>query len=97
VGIPDGALGVVQRPEHPDPQPGQPAAELMGAAVNQSAMNVANSLGAALGGVVIARGYGYLAPTWVGVALAVGGLGLAALSFATERRSVARAALISRN
>jgi DHA1 family inner membrane transport protein len=58
----------------------------MGAAVNQSAMNVANSLGAALGGVVIARGHGYLAPTWVGLALAAGGLGLAALSFATERR-----------
>ena len=67
-----------------------PGAQLMGAAVNQSAMNVANSLGAALGGLVIARGYGYLAPTWVGVALAVGGLGLAALSFATERRTTAR-------
>ena len=63
-----------------------PGAQLMGAAVNQSAMNVANSLGAALGGVVIARGYGYLAPTWVGVGLAVAGLGLAAVSFATERR-----------
>ena len=74
-----------------------PGAQLMGAAVNQSAMNVANSLGAALGGVVIARGYGYLAPTWVGVALAVGGLGLAALSFATERRSLAPAALVPRN
>jgi len=63
-----------------------PGAQLMGAAVNQSAMNVANSLGAALGGLVIARGYGYLAPTWVGAGLAVAGLGLAALSFATERR-----------
>ncbi|MFI7547303.1 MFS transporter [Actinoplanes sp. NPDC049599] len=63
-----------------------PGAQLMGAAVNQSAMNVANSLGAALGGLVIARGYGYLAPTWVGVGLAVAGLGLAALSFRTERR-----------
>jgi len=64
-----------------------PGAQLMGAAVNQSAMNVANSLGAALGGVVIARGYGYLAPTWVGVGLAVAGLGLAALSFTAERRA----------
>jgi DHA1 family inner membrane transport protein len=63
-----------------------PGAQLMGAAVNQSAMNVANSLGAALGGLVIARGYGYLAPTWVGVVLAVAGLGLAAAGFATERR-----------
>ncbi|MEU8234982.1 MFS transporter [Actinoplanes sp. NPDC048967] len=64
-----------------------PGAQLMGAAVNQSAMNVANSLGAALGGVVIARGYGYLAPTWVGVGLAAAGLGLAALSFTAERRA----------
>jgi DHA1 family inner membrane transport protein len=63
-----------------------PGAQLMGAAVNQSAMNVANSLGAALGGLVIARGYGYLSPTWVGVGLAGAGLGLAAVSFATERR-----------
>lgn len=37
-----------------------PGAQLMGAAVNQSAMNVANSLGAAVGGVVIAA---YCEPT----------------------------------
>ncbi|GAA2896595.1 MFS transporter [Actinoplanes cyaneus] len=64
-----------------------PEAQLMGAAVNQSAMNVANSLGAALGGLVIARGYGYLAPAWTGVALAGVGLVLAATSFALDRRS----------
>lgn len=61
-----------------------PGAQLMGAAVNQSAMNLSNSLGAALGGLVIARGYGYMAPTWTGVALAVVGLGLAATSFAVD-------------
>ncbi|SNS48896.1 MFS transporter, DHA1 family, inner membrane transport protein [Actinoplanes regularis] len=66
-----------------------PGAQLMGAAVNQSAMNLANSLGAALGGLVIARGYGYLAPAWTGVALAAGGLVLAAGSFALDRRPVA--------
>ncbi|MFI1994064.1 MFS transporter [Actinoplanes sp. NPDC020271] len=63
-----------------------PEAQLMGAAVNQSAMNIANSLGAALGGLVIARGYGYLAPAWTGVALAGIGLVLAATSFALDRR-----------
>ncbi|GIF12801.1 MFS transporter [Actinoplanes teichomyceticus] len=63
-----------------------PGAQLMGAAVNQSAMNLANSLGAALGGLVIAGGYGYLAPAWTGVALAAGGLALAATSFALDRR-----------
>lgn len=64
-----------------------PGAQLMGAAMNQSAMNIANSLGAALGSVAIAAGFGYLAPAWVGVALAILGLGLAGVSFAAERRS----------
>ncbi|WP_436535656.1 MFS transporter [Actinoplanes sp. HUAS TT8] len=62
-----------------------PGAQLMGAAVNQSAMNVANSIGAALGGVVIAWGWGYLAPAWTGLALSAAGLILAALSFALDR------------
>ncbi|MEH1028240.1 MFS transporter [Micromonospora profundi] len=64
-----------------------PGAQLMGAAMSQSAMNVANSLGAALGSVVIAAGFGYLAPAWVGVVLAILGLGLAVLSYTTERRT----------
>jgi DHA1 family inner membrane transport protein len=62
-----------------------PTAQLMGAAVNQSATNLANSLGAALGGLVIARGYGYLSPVGVGVALGLVGLGLAAVSFRIDR------------
>jgi DHA1 family inner membrane transport protein len=61
-----------------------PGAQLMGAAVNQSATNIANSLGAALGGLVIARGFGYLAPAWVGVGLAAIGLLLAATGFALD-------------
>ena len=64
-----------------------PGAQLMGAAVNQSATNLANSLGAALGGLVIARGLGYLAPSWVGIGLAATGLLLAATSYAVEARS----------
>ncbi|GIE34315.1 MFS transporter [Actinoplanes italicus] len=63
-----------------------PGAQLMGAAVNQSAMNLANSIGAAVGGLVIAAGYGYLAPAWTGVGLGVAGLALAAVSFALEVR-----------
>ncbi|MEU4244793.1 MFS transporter [Actinoplanes sp. NPDC026619] len=58
-----------------------PGAQLMGAAVNQSAMNIANSLGAALGGAVIAAGLGYRAPAWVGVTLGAAGLALAAAGF----------------
>ncbi|WFE98866.1 MFS transporter [Micromonospora sp. WMMD964] len=63
-----------------------PGAQLMGAALNQSAMNIANSLGAALGSVAIAAGLGYLAPAWVGVVLAVVGLALGVVSFAVGRR-----------
>ncbi|GAA3452917.1 MFS transporter [Dactylosporangium matsuzakiense] len=63
-----------------------PGAQLMGAAVSQSAMNIANSLGAALGGLVIAAGWGYTAPSWVGVALGATGLALAAASFALDAR-----------
>ncbi|SIM84142.1 MFS transporter [Micromonospora cremea] len=64
-----------------------PGAQLMGAAVNQSAMNIANSLGAALGSVAIAAGLGYLAPARVGLALAVLGLVLAGVSLSADRRS----------
>ena len=63
-----------------------PGAQLMGAALNQSAMNIANSLGAALGSVAIAAGLGYLAPARVGVVLAVVGLVLGLVSFAVGRR-----------
>jgi DHA1 family inner membrane transport protein len=67
-------------------------AQLLGAALVHSALNVANSVGAALGGLVIAAGYGFLAPSWVGVGLGLLGLGLAALSFHADRRPGHRAA-----
>jgi DHA1 family inner membrane transport protein len=57
------------------------------AALNHSALNIGNSLGAFLGGVVIAAGWGFSAPPWVGVLLAVIGLGVAAAGYAVERRS----------
>ncbi|MET7667670.1 MFS transporter [Micromonospora luteifusca] len=63
-----------------------PGAQLMGAAVNQSAMNIANSLGAALGSVAIAAGFGYLAPARVGIVLGILGLALGVVSFAAGRR-----------
>jgi DHA1 family inner membrane transport protein len=58
---------------------------LVSAAV-QSAFNIANSIGAYLGGLVIAGGLGLLAPNWVGALLAVFGLGLAAVSGLLDRR-----------
>jgi DHA1 family inner membrane transport protein len=55
-------------------------------ALNHSGMNIGNSLGAALGGGVIALGWGYVAPAWLGVVLAVLGVGIVLASFALERR-----------
>ncbi|MFC1402218.1 MULTISPECIES: MFS transporter [Streptacidiphilus] len=64
-----------------------PRAQLMGAAVNQSAMNTANSLGAAIGGLAIAGGLGYLAPSWLGAGLAAVGCVLTAAAFAADDRT----------
>lgn len=57
------------------------------AALNHSGMNVGNSLGAALGGGVIALGWGYVAPAWLGVVLALLGVGLVLASLALDRRA----------
>ncbi|QRP45278.1 MFS transporter [Amycolatopsis sp. FDAARGOS 1241] len=58
---------------------------LVSAAV-QSAFNIANSIGAYLGGLVIAGGLGLVAPNWVGATLAVLGLSIAAVSGTLDRR-----------
>jgi DHA1 family inner membrane transport protein len=55
------------------------------AALNHSALNLGNALGAYLGGVVVAAGLGYLAPVWVGFGLSVLGVVLAAVTFAIDR------------
>lgn len=49
-------------------------AQTLGAAMNHASLNIANALGAWLGGLVIAAGYGYRAPALVGIALSVAGL-----------------------
>ena len=51
-------------------------AQTLGAAMNHSSLNIANALGAWLGGLVIAAGWGYRAPALVGVVLSLGGLGV---------------------
>jgi DHA1 family inner membrane transport protein len=63
-----------------------PHAQTLAASLNHSALNLANALGAALGGLVIAWGLGYRAPALVGAALALLGLGVAAYSGRLERR-----------
>jgi DHA1 family inner membrane transport protein len=69
-------------------------AKMLGAALVHSGLNIGNSLGAALGGVVIAAGFGYRAPSWVGVILGAVGLVLALVSFGYDRRT-ARAAVVA--
>ncbi|ALJ21242.1 MFS transporter [Microbacterium sp. No. 7] len=56
------------------------------AALNHSALNIGNSLGAFLGGVVIAWGWGFTAPAWTGVVLALLGLAFAVASYRAEDR-----------
>jgi DHA1 family inner membrane transport protein len=63
-------------------------AQTLGAAMNHSSLNVGNALGAWLGGLVIATGWGYRAPALVGVVLALAGLAVLLLSASVHRRSV---------
>jgi len=57
----------------------------LGAAMNHAALNLANALGAWLGGLVIAAGYGYRSPALVGAALSVLGIGILLWSAALHR------------
>jgi DHA1 family inner membrane transport protein len=62
-------------------------AQMLGAALNHSALNLANALGAWLGGLVIAAGLGYRAPSAFGAGLAAAGLVPLALSALLRRRT----------
>ncbi len=61
-------------------------AQTLAAALNHSALNIANAFGAWIGGVVIAAGFGYTAPALVGAGLAAAGLAVLAVAVATARR-----------
>lgn len=66
-------------------------AQTLAAASNHSAFNIANALGAWLGGLVIANGYGYGATGYVGSALSLLGLVIFLISIALERKAPATA------
>jgi MFS transporter, DHA1 family, inner membrane transport protein len=60
-------------------------AQTLGAALNHSAFNLANALGAWLGGLALAGGLGYVAPMWIAAGLTLLGMGIFALSLLVER------------
>ncbi len=64
------------------------SAQTLAAASNHSALNLANALGAWVGGAVITAGWGYRAPSLVGAGLAVAGLGVLAVSVVLHRRGL---------
>src|ERR1700736_940375 len=59
-------------------------AQTLAAALNHSAFNIANALGAWTGGLAIAAGYGWTSTGWVGTSFALGGLGVFAMSLLTD-------------
>jgi DHA1 family inner membrane transport protein len=61
-------------------------APTLASAVNIGAFNLGNALSAWLGGMVIAAGFGYTAPNWIGALLTGSALVLAVVSGALERR-----------
>src|SRR5829696_718969 len=67
-------------------------AQMLGAALNHSALNLANALGAWVGGLVIAAGLGYRAPSAVGAGLAAAGLVPLVMSAVLRRREQRSAA-----
>ncbi len=60
-------------------------AQTLGAAMNHASLNVANALGAWLGGLVIAAGWGYRSPALVGVVLSIAGFAVLIVSFLLAR------------
>lgn len=62
-------------------------AKTLAAALNHSALNIANAAGAWVGGMVITAGLGYTAPAAAGAGLAVAGLVVLTISVVLERFS----------
>jgi DHA1 family inner membrane transport protein len=72
-------------------------AQTLGAAMNHASLNVANALGAWLGGLVIAAGHGYRAPALVGAGLSVLGVAVLLWSAGLHRRDTGLRSAASRS
>ncbi|MBE9604106.1 MFS transporter [Acetobacteraceae bacterium H6797] len=68
-----------------------PDAQMLAASINHSAFNIANALGAWLGGAVIAAGFGFTATGAVGAALVLGGLTVHGAATLLDQRREAEA------
>jgi len=64
-------------------------AQTLAAALNHSAFNVANALGAWLGGMAIDAGLGWTSTGWIGALLATTGFGIFAVTAMDARRAAA--------
>ncbi|MFB2642580.1 hypothetical protein ACE02D_09855 [Shewanella bicestrii] len=62
-------------------------AQTLAAALNHSAFNISNAIGASLGGMAIAAGYGWASTGWVACMLAIIGILLMMVSMLTDRQS----------
>lgn len=71
-------------------------APTLASAVNIGLFNLGNALGAWLGGVVIAQGFGFTSPNWAGGLLSLGALLLAIASGLLDRREAATPAMAVR-
>ena len=68
--------------------------EMLGAAITHSAFNTGNALGAYLGGLPIAAGFGYSSPALVGVFLALFGVLFSFLLIRRQRMAIATATVL---
>jgi DHA1 family inner membrane transport protein len=66
-------------------------AQMLGASLNHSSLNIANGLGAWLGALVIEQGHGFRAPSLVGAGLAVAGLAVFLVALGVQRAGCAGA------
>jgi len=64
------------------------SAPSLASTANQAAFNLANAGGAWIGGLTLAAGFGVTSPALAGAALAVLGLGVAAVAYGVDRRRI---------
>ena len=70
-------------------------AETLGAALSHGSLNIGNALGAWLGGVTIAAGYGYRSPLVIGAALSLAGFAVLAVAFSLDRNRAAHSEAVT--